>query len=78
MSPKNPELFENGVSKSWECLQKISERYLIQNWSYKQTKLVETYERMERRTDKRIQPLLELTPQGGELIYFTGLYLNFQ
>ena len=43
--------------------QKNSERYLIQNQSCKRTKLVETYVR----TDEQTQPLLELTPQGGQL-----------
>ena len=31
---KNSVLFGNCISMSWECLQEISERYLIQNWSY--------------------------------------------
>ena len=30
-------------------------------------KLVETYERTYERTNVRTQPLLELTPQGGQL-----------
>ena len=46
---------------------KISERYLIQNQSYKGAKLVETNERTDGRTNKQTQPLLELTPQGGQL-----------
>ena len=58
------EFFGTSVGTFQECLQKISERYIIQNQSYKQIKLVETDERTE---DERTQPLLELTPQGGQL-----------
>ena len=34
----------NSIKTPKECLQMIPERYLIQNKSYKQFKLVETYE----------------------------------
>ena len=53
-------------------MQKISERYLIKNQSYERTKLVETNGRTDERTDERTQPLLELTPQGGQLKMIKG------
>ena len=61
---RNLELFGTSVRTSQGCLQNISERYLIQNQSYKWTKLMETDGQMN---DKRTERLIELTPQGGQL-----------
>ena len=66
----NFEGFRNSLQTFQICHQKISERYLIQNQGYKQMKLVETNERQMNEcqtNDGQTQPLLELTPQEGQL-----------
>ena len=49
---RNSEWFGNSLQTFQECLQKIWERYLIQNQSYKWMKLVETDVRRNERTDE--------------------------
>ena len=45
----------------------FSKIYLVQNQSYKRTKLVETDKQTNIRTKGQTQPLIELTPKGGQL-----------